>query len=261
MPNETLKAAWFYRERNLCTIPIRPGTKQPAIPWTEYQKRLPTEEELVDWFAERPNGMAIVCGPVSGVIAIDIDGKSGRELFTRLPKSDMMTRSSSGKGHVYLRIREGQVVSTRIRIHGILADLKGDRSYCLAAPSIHPVTGKPYERIGSWDLDKVPFFDEKLFGAVAAKGGPREPVVDADEDLFQRMVRARAYLARIEPAISGKGGHNKTMYAAGCLIQKFRLTIEQAWPLILEYNERCVPPWRIQDIRRKLQEAYRNALE
>lgn len=70
-------------------------------------------------------------------------------------------------------------------------------------------------------------------------------------------IRAREYLKRVEIAVSGNSGHNATFYAACCLIQKFRLSIDQAWPLMLEYNDRCAPPWSAKDLRRKLEEAER----
>jgi hypothetical protein len=48
------------------------------------------------------------------------------------------------------------------------------------------------------------------------------------------------------------------MYAAGCLVQKFGLTIEQAWPLMLEFNERCQPPWSTKELVHKLESAIQN---
>jgi hypothetical protein len=78
-----------------------------------------------------------------------------------------------------------------------------------------------------------------------------------ETDVLRRIKRAWAYAARIEPAISGTGGHNKTMYFAGAMIQKCGLTVEQAWPIALWWNERCQPPWPVRDLLRKLYEAER----
>lgn len=55
--------------------------------------------------------------------------------------------------------------------------------------------------------------------------------------------RARAYVARMEAAVSGSHGHNATFKVAIALRHGFGLTLNQAWPLMLEFNERCVPPW------------------
>ena len=73
-------------------------------------------------------------------------------------------------------------------------------------------------------------------------------------DVLTRIARARSYLARLDPAVSGAGGHNRTMYAAACLVQKFGLTIEQAWPLLLEYNDtKCSPKWTARELLHKLE--------
>ncbi len=263
----TLDHARFYRERRLSILPVTPGTKAPALPWKDLQERHPTEDELRRWFEHTRNGIAIVCGRISGVIAVDCDSpEKSRELAARLPPTPMMTRSSPGKGHLYYRIENGVTIPTRIRIGGVLVDLKAEGSYCLAAPSIHPETAQPYERIGSWRIDQVPAFDPAWIDEIAdgeprAKpGGPREPLVPAEEDLLRRIARARSYIARIEPAVSGSGGHAKTMYVAGCLIQKFGLSVAEAWPLMLEYNDRCEPPWSIRELQHKLHDAYKIAL-
>ena len=67
--------------------------------------------------------------------------------------------------------------------------------------------------------------------------------------------RARSYLARMEEAISGQGGHSTTFKAACVLVHGFALSVEEALPLMLEYNERCVPPWTEKELRHKLTDA------
>jgi hypothetical protein len=68
-------------------------------------------------------------------------------------------------------------------------------------------------------------------------------------------VRAAAYLARCEPAISGQGGHEHTFRIAQKLVRGFRLAPEKAFPLLAEWNLRCEPPWSERALRRKLDEA------
>jgi len=264
----TLDHARFYRERRLSIVPVTPGTKAPAVPWKELQERYPTEDELRRWFEHTRNGIAIVCGRVSDVIAVDCDSpEKFRDLATKLPPTPMMMRSSPGKGHLYYRIGNGITIPTRIRIGGVLVDCRGENACCMAAPSIHPETGLPYERIGSWCIDEVPVFDPAWIAEIAeseptlrSQGGARESLVSAEEDLLRRIARARSYIARVEPAVSGSGGHAKTMYVAGCLIQKFGLSIAEAWPLMLEYNDRCEPPWSIRELQHKLHDAYKIAM-
>jgi len=138
-------------------------------------------------------------------------------------------------------------------------DLKAEGSYCLAAPSLHPDTGRPYERIGSWDIARVPYFQPSWIEAapVQSRRLPDQLAGD-DVDVLTRIARARAYLARLEPAVAGQRGHNRTMYAARVLVQKFALSVEQAWPLLLEYNDRCIPKWTARELLHKLDSAVQN---
>jgi hypothetical protein len=65
----------------------------------------------------------------------------------------------------------------------------------------------------------------------------------------------RAYIAKLDPAISGQRGHDATFKAACALVWRFGLSPEEAWPYALEYNSRCIPPWSEHDLRRKLLQA------
>lgn len=70
--------------------------------------------------------------------------------------------------------------------------------------------------------------------------------------------RARAYLDKLDPAISGSGGHNATFKAA-CKCVEFGLTEEEAFTLLRDFNARCQPPWSDKDLRHKIRDAYGRA--
>jgi hypothetical protein len=76
--------------------------------------------------------------------------------------------------------------------------------------------------------------------------------IDSSRSLIDR---ARKYLAKIEPAISGQHGHDATFKVACVLVWGFGLSPEDAFPFFAEYNARCIPPWSERDLRRKLIEA------
>lgn len=67
--------------------------------------------------------------------------------------------------------------------------------------------------------------------------------------------RARKYLAKMPGAVSGQGGHNATFHAACVLVLGFELPEPDATALLLEWNQRCQPPWAERDIARKVREA------
>jgi hypothetical protein len=72
---------------------------------------------------------------------------------------------------------------------------------------------------------------------------------------------ARAYLAKMDPAIEGQGGDSQTFTAACCLVVDFALSPEEARPLLREYNRRCVPPWEEGQLVHKLEKALEKAQE
>ena len=74
-----------------------------------------------------------------------------------------------------------------------------------------------------------------------------------------QIERARRYVAKMEPAIAGRRGHDQTFKVACRLTIMFQLTVEQAWPIMKSYNQRCQPPWDDIDLRRKLHEAMRTS--
>jgi P4 family phage/plasmid primase-like protien len=67
--------------------------------------------------------------------------------------------------------------------------------------------------------------------------------------------RARLYLDKVPPAVSGQGGHNQTFRAACVLVQGFNLSAEEAMPLLKEWNESCQPPWAGKELLHKLRSA------
>lgn len=69
------------------------------------------------------------------------------------------------------------------------------------------------------------------------------------------LERAHAYLAKMPAAVSGQFGHHAAFNAAVAVVRGFNLCVEEAYPLLEEWNQRCDPPWSEADLRRKLSEA------
>ncbi|MCX6902814.1 MAG: hypothetical protein NTW03_04935, partial [Verrucomicrobia bacterium] len=69
--------------------------------------------------------------------------------------------------------------------------------------------------------------------------------------------RARSYLAKMPPAISGQGGHAATFNAA-CRLVEFGLGFETALPLLAEWNQsHCQPQWTDKELGHKLTDAFK----
>ena len=67
--------------------------------------------------------------------------------------------------------------------------------------------------------------------------------------------RINRYLDRCESAIAGQHGHDRTFAVAAKLTWGFGLSVEAAWPFMLDFNSRCDPRWRERDLLRKLTQA------
>lgn len=74
------------------------------------------------------------------------------------------------------------------------------------------------------------------------------------------LKRASAYIARIEPAISGSGGHSTLFRVVRKCVDGFGLSDDEAMDLIIaEYNPRCQPPWKSKEIWHKIQQARKHS--
>lgn len=63
------------REIGISSIPVAQD-KKPKVAWKEYQKRLPSIQECESWDSIKSDGIAVVCGRISGNLeVIDIDNK------------------------------------------------------------------------------------------------------------------------------------------------------------------------------------------
>jgi len=69
------------------------------------------------------------------------------------------------------------------------------------------------------------------------------------------MDRARRYLVRMPPSISGSDGHGVAFRTACILVLGFGLTREEAMLLLSEWNQSCRPPWSEKELLHKVEEA------
>ena len=139
--DDVYDAAIGYTNMRWSVIPIRPKTKKPTIPWSEYQKRLPTGEELEQWFLENDWDIGIVTGEISNLAVVDVDTEEGMQEVKRLklPLSGPAVKTAKGY-HAYFTYHAGLKNAVR-NIPG--CDCRADGGYVVAPPSING-TGQPY---------------------------------------------------------------------------------------------------------------------
>jgi hypothetical protein len=89
IPFETAKT---YLDSGLSVLPAKRELKCPAVKsWKAYQERLPTQQEVGAWFANKHDAVCIVTGKASGNLEI-IDFDNGGELFD--PWMDLVGESA-----------------------------------------------------------------------------------------------------------------------------------------------------------------------
>ncbi|MCX5831171.1 MAG: bifunctional DNA primase/polymerase [Deltaproteobacteria bacterium] len=146
MGNNLLSAALNYAEKfNLSVIPIKPD-KKPFLPWTEFQTRRASSEEIKKWWGQWPSAMVGICtGEVSGIFVVDCDTQEGYEAVQKLlPESLLMptARTPRGGWHLYFRWMEDYKLTVGA---GVLpgVDFRGQGGYIIAPPSTN-AEGKAY---------------------------------------------------------------------------------------------------------------------
>ncbi len=114
-----LETARQYVAIGLSVIPVKAdGSKSPKLSgWREYSDRLPTDDELVEWFGgTEPVGIGVVPGTASGnLVVLDFECKAGQPAFAEwLTGLDPtlaaplavcpIVRTPSGGRHIWIRL-------------------------------------------------------------------------------------------------------------------------------------------------------------
>ncbi len=233
-------------------IPLIAGTKRAQLKWKEYQSRVPTEQEVQSWFADTEQNIALLTG--NGVVVVDVDDPTLVEVvIEHCGPTPMRCQTPGGGLHLYYATRPGVHYGNAVRIKGKSIDLRCEGGYAVC-PWSRDENGTRYRWLGNVirgdDLPRinVSWLRDRKHRKRVIK------ICDAG-DCEARVRTARNYLARIEGAISGRRGHDRTFRVACVLMSKFGLTLEQAWPLFLEWNQQCEPPWSEKELLHKLQDA------
>src|SRR5574343_217902 len=116
--NSCLAAALAYLKQGISVIPSDPKTKFPYIKWADYQKRLPTEQEVVSMWKDFPGAMvAMVTGSISGIAVVDCDSEDAiKKVEDVIPDSmeTVVAVSPRGGKHYYFKCSNGLKTKTAV---------------------------------------------------------------------------------------------------------------------------------------------------
>lgn len=249
--HNNLDDALKYESRGFSVIPVRLN-KKPFIPWTEFQTRRATPEEIKQWWAKWPGAMiGIVTGPVSGVCAIDIDRYADDydetvelEYFPETLVTPTITTPRGGT-HLYFKNPIDSDITVNARaLPGI--DFRGQGGYIIAPPSMNG-NGKGYQ----W-ADGLSIFDVPLAELPHAyitntnykhKGGSSES--------YDELWKATENYGNHEELFTQGRRDEDLFHAANCLI-KGGMQEEIARNILQRLALSCNPPFDARDTQIKI---------
>jgi hypothetical protein len=200
---ETLALALEYIQNGLSIFPLQARSKKPVLTsWEPYKTTFAPEGQLEVWFSNghAENNIAIVTGKISRIIAFDIDGEEASICFDRAVESlddeglktalkyTLCIKTGSGNTNIVIGFRQEEYVSEDDKITNSVLwrsekkdaehneiRLKGEGSYIVAPPSIHP-NGNRYE-ITSGSITTIIALSKiqinKLISAIRNQASPK----------------------------------------------------------------------------------------
>lgn len=234
MNENLLRFALSYLERGFSVVPVH--GKSALVNWREFQTQLPTKEQVEDWFFNlNPTGVAVICGKVSGIIALDIEASQGSIDELDIPKTPTV-RSGGGGKHFYFKYPEsGSVKSINLRQKlNIQGELKSDGAYVVLPPSAH-ASGGSYQ----WE---VPLEEAEMVDVPSWLTTPQkaETSTGSDLDEWEELY-----------GVSEGSRHTSATRIIGKLLRhipKYNWE-EIVWPLATFVNDKNVPPLPEDELR------------
>jgi hypothetical protein len=134
-----------YQQAGWSIVPAAIEGKRALVSWKQWQTVAASPEQLAEWAHRRPRCCwAVITGPVSGVVVVDIDPRHrGNHALAELEQRhgdlpwSAVVETPSGGWHVYLRHPGGRIPNSASRI-GLGIDVRGDNGLALLPPSRRP---------------------------------------------------------------------------------------------------------------------------
>lgn len=250
----TLHAALAWAQRGFAVFPLQENSREPALPG-DWNSIATTDAEVIRslWVdpvlgTERNYNIGCAC---TGMVVVDIDVKKGKNGYAEYIEMQghfdtLVVRTTSGGFHCYFHGPD----STNAPLAGAV-DVRSHRGYVVAPGST--IEGSPYEVINDRDMAWVPLaIESRLESAYSRKDANPDAVVDSEAS----VAGAIRFLESAPPAVEGQRGDETTFMTACRLVREFALSSSTAFYLMRDYyNPRCVPPWDLDALWLKVQNA------
>lgn len=228
--------------------------KHPRLnDWVKEASKDP--RQVAEWQAEYPTGnIGIATGELSGFFVLDVDPDKGGDVTLEqleeehgtLPDTVQAITGSGGQ-HFLFKMVPGLANSAGRLGKGL--DTRGNGGQIVVAPS-RSAKGAYRWAAGSapWErpILEAPHWLIELLAPRVIPEHVSAPVFSFPPATPEILKDARAALDAHGPAIDGEGGGRHTVHAAAILTHDYALTDEEAWPLFVEWNTTCEPPWELE---------------
>ncbi len=263
-----LQIAASYRRRGWSVVPVPFRSKVPVYPG--WQQLRISEAELGRYFVGQRRNIGVLLGkPSRWLIDVDLDHALALELAaTHLPPTGAIFGRAGKRRLHWLYIASHPVDTRQWRLptnKKMVVELRSTGAQTVLPGSVH-VSGEPIE----WDRDGEPAVIDpallelglqKIYEEVCRRLNVVPSSPPSQKRRLQNhaprsvLERARKYLAKLPPAISGQGGHDATFHAACKLVLGFGLDRADALALLNHWNEACQPPWSDRELEHKVDDA------
>lgn len=211
------------------------------------------------------DGVGCKLGPEGGIIDVECDDDLAelayQSLFDGQPPRTPTFKSTRGTHRIF-RHRDGLPNPDKAVFKiGNLEFRTGNGEK--AAQSVFPPSGNREWVIHPDECELADITDDVLARIFERLNQKAKPQANAKRSTKAKLSpsdanlkRARSYLAKIPPAVSGERGHDQT-FKAVCRLVAFGLTRSEVRDLIHEWNQSCDPPWSDAELEHKIDEAFK----
>jgi hypothetical protein len=273
----SLALALAYLERHLYSryiFPITAGKKFPPCLKDNLDSNSSNDPERIkQWSKKFPGCNWGVAHAKSKLLVVDVDtneakGKVGQQTYDALglaydwPDTETTTTPSGGFHKIYKAWSDERHPAHIMAIgeNGLGKNIDSP-NYTLI-PGCTFKDGTSYVGNGA-DAVKCPAWIYDVILTAKQRGreriglASRGEVVVGEIDSAVNAASAIDYLQNdADPAVQGQGGDNAT-YRAACYLKDLGISIQRGAELMNEwYNPRCVPPWDLDDLVKKMESAY-----
>lgn len=244
-------AADLARRHHLAGFRVKRTAKEPdRVGW---QKEATSDPEALAKLLEGREQWGVKTG--NGLMVIDFDSDEARLAFeirhNDLPKT--FTVKTRRGLHVYVRVPR-DYKSTRQWL-GLKADLR-----CKGGLVIGPgskIGESTYAIHDDLPIADAPDWLLELFDPAPTEQERNDTVLSGVAKSVA-IVQALELADTAEPAIEGQHGDDRT-YLTAVKLHDIGVDEDTAFGVMMRYNERCIPKWNLEDLRKKVASAYKTA--